>query len=166
MGQGNTVVSHFVVQRANLIVAIACVPCSPRHSLIYACEWGFWVCWKLSAAEQIKPDCCHTPAVVSNLLTPLPGSLSFYAPPPNYNYYLKWLGYVLLLWKLFRFRSFISFNNTIYKFAKFLKIKKEAAKHKWLNLQLRVLLGSSSYSYLPFLAMTSTHSSFIIGAIS
>ena len=23
------------------------------------------VCWKLSAAEQIKPDCCHTPAVVS-----------------------------------------------------------------------------------------------------
>ena len=34
-GQGNTIVSHFVV------------------------------CWKFSAAEQIKPDCCHTPAVVS-----------------------------------------------------------------------------------------------------
>ena len=31
---------------------------------------------KLSAAEQIKPDCCRTPAVVSILLTPLPGSLS------------------------------------------------------------------------------------------
>ena len=41
-------------------------PCGPCRSLIYACEWGFWVCWKLSAAEQIKPDCCHTPAVVSN----------------------------------------------------------------------------------------------------
>ena len=29
---------------------------------------------KLSAAEQIKPDCCRTPAVVSILLTPLPVS--------------------------------------------------------------------------------------------
>ena len=29
---------------------------------------------ELSAAEQIKPDCCHTPAVVSILLTPLPVS--------------------------------------------------------------------------------------------
>ena len=68
----------FCVQRGDFIVAIACVPCGPRRSLIYACAWGFWVCWKLSAAEQIKPDCCHTPAVVSILLTPLPGSLSFY----------------------------------------------------------------------------------------
>ena len=52
-------------------------PCSDSMcslSLIYACEWGFCVCWKLSAAEQIKPDCCRTPAVVSNLLTPLPVS--------------------------------------------------------------------------------------------
>ena len=32
------------------------------------------VCWKLSAAEQVKTDCCHTPAVVSTLLTPLPVS--------------------------------------------------------------------------------------------
>ena len=37
-GQGNTIVSHFVVQKAVLIVAIACVPCGPRRSLIYACE--------------------------------------------------------------------------------------------------------------------------------
>ena len=37
-GGGNTIVSHFVVQRADLIVAIACVPCGPRRSLIYACE--------------------------------------------------------------------------------------------------------------------------------
>ena len=65
MGQGNTIVSHFVVQRADFIVAIACVPCGLHHSLTYACEWGFLVCWKLSAAEQIKPDCCRTPAVVS-----------------------------------------------------------------------------------------------------
>ena len=34
----------------------------------------FCVCWKLSAAEQVKTDCCHTPAVVSTLLTPLPVS--------------------------------------------------------------------------------------------
>ena len=27
-------VSHFVVQRADFIVAIACVPCGPRRSLI------------------------------------------------------------------------------------------------------------------------------------
>ena len=47
-----------MVQRGDFIVATAYVPCGPRHSLIYACEWGFWVCWKLSAAEQIKPDCC------------------------------------------------------------------------------------------------------------
>ena len=32
------------------------------------------MCRKLSAAEQIKPDCCHAPAVVSILLTPLPVS--------------------------------------------------------------------------------------------
>ena len=36
-GQGNTIVSHFVVQRADMIVAIVCVPCGPRRSLIYAC---------------------------------------------------------------------------------------------------------------------------------
>ena len=71
-GQGNTIVSHFVVQRGDFTVAIACVPCGPRRFLIYAWAWGFWVCWKLSAAEQVKSDCCHTPAVVSTLLTPLP----------------------------------------------------------------------------------------------
>ena len=32
-----TVVNHFVVQRAVFIVAIVCVPCGPRRSLIYAC---------------------------------------------------------------------------------------------------------------------------------
>ena len=37
-GQGNTIVSHFVVQRADFSVGIACVPCGPRRSLIYACE--------------------------------------------------------------------------------------------------------------------------------
>ena len=64
-GQGNTIVSHFVVQRGDFTVAIACVPCGPRRSLIYAWAWGFWGCWKLSAAEKVKPDCCHMPAVVS-----------------------------------------------------------------------------------------------------
>ena len=38
------------------------------------------VCWKLSAAGQVKTDCWHTPAVVSTLLTPLPGSLSCSTP--------------------------------------------------------------------------------------
>ena len=66
-------------------VAIVCFPCGPRRSLIYACEWGFWVCWKFSAAEQIKPDCCHTPAVVSILLTPLPVSCPS-TTPLHYSY--------------------------------------------------------------------------------
>ena len=79
-GQGNTVVSHFVVQRDDFTVAIACVPCGPRRSLIYAWEWGFCVCWKLSAAEKVKPDCCRTPAVVSTLLTPLPVSCPLTTP--------------------------------------------------------------------------------------
>ena len=35
-GQGNTIVSHFVVQRGDFTVAIACVPCGPHRSLIYA----------------------------------------------------------------------------------------------------------------------------------
>ena len=56
-GEGNTIVSHFVVKRADLIVAIVCFPCGSRRSLICACEWGFWVCWKLSAAVRINPDC-------------------------------------------------------------------------------------------------------------
>ena len=38
------------------------------------------VCWKLSAAEQVKTDCCHTPAVVSILLTPLPVSCPLTTP--------------------------------------------------------------------------------------
>ena len=32
-GQGNTIVSHFVVQRGDFTVAIACVPCGPRRYL-------------------------------------------------------------------------------------------------------------------------------------
>ena len=43
-GQGNTIVSHFVVQRGDFTVAIACVPCGPRRSLIYAWAWWFCVC--------------------------------------------------------------------------------------------------------------------------
>jgi len=74
-GQGNTVVSHFVVQRGVFTVAIACVPCGPRRSLIYAWAWGFCVCWKLSAAEKVKPDCCRTPAVVSILSPFLTGRM-------------------------------------------------------------------------------------------
>ena len=42
-GQENTIVSHFVVQGADLIVAIACVPCgypNPSHQKLYI-ESGF-----------------------------------------------------------------------------------------------------------------------------
>ena len=69
-----------MVQRAVFTVAIACVPCGPRRSLIYAWAWGFCVCWKLSAAEKVKPDSCRTPAVVSTLLTPLPVSCPLTTP--------------------------------------------------------------------------------------
>ena len=34
MGQGNTIVSHFVVQRVDLIVAIACVFLAGRAALL------------------------------------------------------------------------------------------------------------------------------------
>ena len=40
---------------------------------------------RLSAAEQIKPDCCRTPAVVSILLTPLPVSCPS-TTPHHYSY--------------------------------------------------------------------------------
>ena len=74
-----------MVQRGDFTVAIACVPCGPRRSLIYAWAWWFCVCWKLSAAEQVKRDCCHTPAVVSTLLTPLPVSCPLTTP----HHYIK-----------------------------------------------------------------------------
>ena len=38
------------------------------------------VCWKLSAAEQVKTDCCHMPAVVFTLLTLLPVSCPLTTP--------------------------------------------------------------------------------------
>ena len=53
-GQGNTIVSHFVVQRVDLIAAIASVPCGPHRSLIYACEWGYWVCWVCGWANKTR----------------------------------------------------------------------------------------------------------------
>ena len=45
------------------------------------------VYWKLSAAEQVKTGCCHTPAVVSTLLTPLPVSWPL-TTPHHYMYNL------------------------------------------------------------------------------
>ena len=83
MGQGNTIVSHFVVQRANFIVTIAflaarAILLSMRVSEDFGCAE------KLSAAEQIKPDCRHTPAVVSIFTDSAACVLSFYAPPCHY----------------------------------------------------------------------------------
>ena len=40
------------------------------------------------AAEQVKRDCCHTPAVVSTLLTPLPVSCPL-TTPHHYTYLTK-----------------------------------------------------------------------------
>ena len=51
-GQGNTIVSHFVVQRADFIVAIACVPCGPHRSLIHAFCEDSGCAEKLSAAVE------------------------------------------------------------------------------------------------------------------
>ena len=53
---------------------------APFSYLCVSVSRDFGVCWKLSAAEQVKPDCCHTPAVVSTLLTPLPVSCSLTTP--------------------------------------------------------------------------------------
>ena len=57
---------------------------------------------KLSAAEQIKPDCCRTPAVVSILLTPLPVScpstLHHHAITHNYTSFSLFKNF--LCWKL------------------------------------------------------------------
>ena len=62
MGQGNTNVSHFVVQRANLIVVRACFPCGLCHPVIYACD--HFGCTENRLLTRINPDCCM-PAVVS-----------------------------------------------------------------------------------------------------
>ena len=90
-----TVVSHFVVQRAVFTVAIALFPVA-RPVLLSMREYeDFGVCWKLSAAEQVKPDCCHTPAVVSTLLTPLPVSCPL-TTPHHYIYILVLRFYVCI----------------------------------------------------------------------
>ena len=122
MGQGNTIVSHFVVQRANFIVAIACVLCGPRHSLIYAWECGFWVCWKTVCCCRIKPDCCCPPAVVSIFTDSAACVLSFYHSTPShwYNRYLDmymgtcWLHWILCLqsWKS---NSTVMYSQSSYK---------------------------------------------------
>ena len=64
MGQENTNVNHFVVQRAYLIVAS--FPCSPRRTVIYVCEWALYVCWIFFFQLKINPDCCML-SVVSSL---------------------------------------------------------------------------------------------------
>ena len=51
-------------------------------SYLDACERGFWVCWKLSAAVAIKPDCCCPPAVVSIFTDSAACVLSFYQSTP------------------------------------------------------------------------------------
>ena len=52
------------------------------------------VCWKRSAAEQVKTDCCHTPAVVSTLLTPLPVPCPLTTP---HHYTYNMLGFAVTL---------------------------------------------------------------------
>ena len=55
-----------MVQKADLIVAIACVPCGPRRSGSYLCVWmRIWGVLKIVCCCTIKPDCRRTPSVVS-----------------------------------------------------------------------------------------------------
>ena len=65
-GQSNKNVGHFVVLRSNLIVARACFPCSPHHTVIFAYRWPFCGCRKNFYCE-IKPD-CWTPEICCGLL--------------------------------------------------------------------------------------------------
>ena len=51
-----------------------------RAVLLSMRERDDFVCAENCAAEQVKTDCCHTPAVVSTLLTPLPVSCPLTTP--------------------------------------------------------------------------------------
>ena len=76
-GQGNTIVSHFVVQRADLILRPA--PFS------YLCERVRVLgVLKIVCCCTINPD-CRMPAVVSIFTGSAACVLSFYAPPLHYN---------------------------------------------------------------------------------
>ena len=57
---------------------------------------GFWVCWKLFAAEQIKPDCCRTLAVVSIFPDSAACVLSFYHSTPLHFFFLMLIIYLFL----------------------------------------------------------------------
>ena len=101
-GQGHTIVSHFVVQRADFIVAIACIPCGPRRSLIYACAWGFWVCWETVCCCRIKACLPSLPAVVS-ILTDSAARVTvlLHSTAPLHIYYfflMLWGGGELMMW--------------------------------------------------------------------
>ena len=70
----------------NFIVAIACVPCGPRRSLIYACAWGFGgvlkiVCSWANKTWLLPYACCGLHFIDSAACV-----LSFYAPPLHYNF--------------------------------------------------------------------------------
>ena len=49
-----------------MCVGRVCFPCGPHCTVIYACEWAFWVCWIFFFWLKTNPDCC-THAVVSSL---------------------------------------------------------------------------------------------------
>ena len=62
-----------------MFIAARAVLLSMRASEDFGCAE------KLPAVEQIKPDCCRTPAVVSIFPDSAACVLSFYAPPLHYN---------------------------------------------------------------------------------
>ena len=86
-GQANTIVSHFVVQRADLIVVISCFPCGPCCSLIYACEWWFCGALKIVCCCTIKPDCRLRLLWSRFLIESAACVLSFYHSTPLHIYY-------------------------------------------------------------------------------
>ena len=67
-----------------------------RAVLLSMREREDFVCVLKTAAEQVKTDCCHTPAVVSTLLTPLPVSCPLTTPHHYIILYVKCFGRTML----------------------------------------------------------------------
>ena len=95
-GQGNTVVSHFVVQTGDFTAGKhSCQPfcgpdgrfyCSNSVCSLWPAPFSY-LCVRVRilgvlkiVCSWAKPDCCHTPAVVSTLLIPLPVSCPLTTP--------------------------------------------------------------------------------------
>ena len=85
---GNTIVSHFVVQRADLIVAIACVSCGLCRSHLRV-QVRILGVLKIVCCCTINPD-CRMPAVVCIFTESAACVLSFdHSTQYNKNFFFK-----------------------------------------------------------------------------